>query len=74
MRVRDLLFAKRLRKKQIPNPVKNQTGFGMAYFTFSAACKRFAALGEDDDAPHTKRLHAVGMLFGGDGVVGGRIK
>jgi hypothetical protein len=30
--VKDLLFAKRSRKKQIPHPVKNQTGFGMTYF------------------------------------------
>jgi hypothetical protein len=34
LRVRDLLFAKRPRKKQIPHPVKNQTGFGMTYFHF----------------------------------------
>jgi hypothetical protein len=32
LRVRDLLFAKRARKKQIPHPVKNQTGFGMTHF------------------------------------------
>jgi hypothetical protein len=34
LRVRDLLFAKRPRKKQIPHPVKNQTGFEMTYFLF----------------------------------------
>jgi hypothetical protein len=34
LRVRDLLFARKPRKKQIPNPVKNRTGFGMTYFNF----------------------------------------
>jgi hypothetical protein len=34
LRVRDLLFAKRPRKKQIPHPVKNQTGFGTTCFHF----------------------------------------
>jgi hypothetical protein len=30
--VRDLLFARKPRKKQIPHPVQNRTGFGMTYF------------------------------------------
>jgi hypothetical protein len=37
LRVKDLLFAKRPRKKQIPHLVKNQTGFGMTYFHFFRA-------------------------------------
>jgi hypothetical protein len=35
--VRDLLFARKLGKKQIPRPVKNQTGFDI-FSSFSAAC------------------------------------
>jgi hypothetical protein len=33
LRVRDLVFAKWTRKKQIPHPVKNQTGFGNDIFS-----------------------------------------
>jgi hypothetical protein len=50
LRVRDLLFAKRARKKQIPHPVKDQTGFGMTHFhffrtLFSRAIKEFWKFG-----------------------------
>src|SRR6202040_1277323 len=44
LRVRDLLFARRPRKKQIPHPVQKPNGVRNDIFSgFSAACKRASA-------------------------------
>jgi|SRR5271155_3152410 len=42
--VRDLLFAIKPTKKQIPHPFKNRTGFGMTYFrVFPQAARGFGS-------------------------------